>query len=738
MRKLLLLSIPIFTATVLIRAYHPALVAEPPQAIDILAQGPISAVGHGAMLDRQGQPIKATPQFLAEAQRYYLEALGKQLAGDAQARFATFQKRYASVGKWNATETSELNHAWIVWALNEVKPPQQSELASISQFLRHQLTAQTAAASVKPSPRVLELMPSAIAGAGKAGDKPQLLLSTTNSGAAYLAECASAGVPTPPDWGSPQWVSKGPLTVDFLQSSPDVEVFMFNAPSGVCYALPRSSGNTIGLLGVICLGRTTGNACFWDNQKNDLQVPIPKGAAVPISQFAGGFELEGGEGGTCTRCHAGENPFIIHPGTALSQPNIMPNKWYTPRVAASWPQNPGPTNLLACVSLAAGDASCLGCHSSAAAGGGRFPAVSTDLSGYCGILNKAMTLTMPPGSPNNAAYAKHRNALAAACLLPPSSSPAMADSDLDCVLDSKDNCKTVANSGQEDSDGDGLGNACDNCPTVSNVDQLNTDGDTEGNACDLDDDNDLCPDATDAKPLSDSSVVGFRVAVNCPDNAKDVWGWDGEDSDGDGQRNCTDPDDDNDGVLDGNDRCPIDKPVAGGAPGLECLKGAVSCPVQTPWDACMFGGCNTFLIKILSVINPNPVIIEKFTIVGTSIFLQASEKQSLEQIETAVLTVPQQQQVLNRVVGGRGRGGTAVANTNLVRMEIWSKDAPNKPGRRVAVIAQYDPRNVQLSSAEGQTALQVTAVRGRRTLLVQRTTLQQFVGKARSIAPLPK
>jgi len=52
-----------------------------------------------------------------------------------------------------------------------------------------------------------------------------------------------------------------------------------------------------------------------------------------------------------------------------------------------------------------------------------------------------------------------------------------------------------------DGDGDGIADSADNCPLVSNADQLDTDGDGQGNACDADDDNDDVSDTADNCPL---------------------------------------------------------------------------------------------------------------------------------------------------------------------------------------------------------------------------------------------
>jgi hypothetical protein len=76
-----------------------------------------------------------------------------------------------------------------------------------------------------------------------------------------------------------------------------------------------------------------------------------------------------------------------------------------------------------------------------------------------------------------------------------------ADSDVDGILNSADNCPTTPNPDQLDSDHDGIGDACDptpngdtdndevdnmadNCPTTPNPDQLDSDHDGIGDACD--------------------------------------------------------------------------------------------------------------------------------------------------------------------------------------------------------------------------------------------------------------
>lgn len=77
----------------------------------------------------------------------------------------------------------------------------------------------------------------------------------------------------------------------------------------------------------------------------------------------------------------------------------------------------------------------------------------------------------------------------------------LVDTDGDGIVDSSDNCPTIANADQADADHDGLGDACDtfdnrdddsdgiangadNCPTRANANQADADSDGRGDVCD--------------------------------------------------------------------------------------------------------------------------------------------------------------------------------------------------------------------------------------------------------------
>ena len=236
----------------------------------------------------------------------------------------------------------------------------------------------------------------------------------------YIRRCREAGVPLPPDWKAENgggnkdrgnWRFIGEQNPNFASGAPRSEVFAFDTgtssdPNGLCIALPRISGNTISLLGMICHSRDTGKACFWDNYGIGFTEEVPQSA------FIGGNDLEGGD--ICSDCHAGENPYVVHPGTAVDIGSAQDSPvWYDPLVPASWPQNPGPTSLLNFIPLEPGEGDCRDCHTQNDQG--RFPEVGA-LSMYCGtVLGNAVNQTMPTFNPGDPAYATHANALLAFC-----------------------------------------------------------------------------------------------------------------------------------------------------------------------------------------------------------------------------------------------------------------------------------------------------------------------------------
>lgn len=394
-------------------------VGPPPIERSTLARDPIVAVGHGAIVGLDGRAVDPAPAFAIEAQRYYLARLYRQASARDRAAFDARRRGLRERAPRTEAERIVTNAALIAWLNDAVQPRDAADVASKNMALLARFARIDPDRVTAVNPQAGELGPS-VAARLRAQGMLTFALSTQSGGQAYVDECARAGVPIPPDWGSSQWQSRGLLTVDFLGSTPEAEVFVYESesPRGVCMALPRSNGDTIGLLGIICLGTKSARSCFWDNQRNKQQFDIGKGDTVALSDFAGGADLYGGTGGTCTDCHAGENPYVVHPGQPMDLgTKIRPAKWSEPLVHPAWPQNAGPTTVLQGIQLGAGEKSCLACHQS----GTRFPDVSTQTPGYCGVvLPTALSRTMPSTSPGNtAAYTKHVDALTAACNRPP-------------------------------------------------------------------------------------------------------------------------------------------------------------------------------------------------------------------------------------------------------------------------------------------------------------------------------
>jgi hypothetical protein len=147
-----------------------------------------------------------------------------------------------------------------------------------------------------------------------------------NADTPYMASCRAQGVPIPPDWAETgtAWVKQGNLNTNgggsnLLQGATDAFVWTYTDPTvrGACIALPRGSGATGSLAGIICQGAVTGKACFWDNQlKIDPTAILGwAGKKLEIAKLVDGinFAAGGNVGGRCTSCHSGNNVFLISP-----------------------------------------------------------------------------------------------------------------------------------------------------------------------------------------------------------------------------------------------------------------------------------------------------------------------------------------------------------------------------------------------------------------------------------------
>jgi hypothetical protein len=235
----------------------------------------------------------------------------------------------------------------------------------------------------------------------------------------YMHDCWEAGVPLPPPWGDKRWKSKGKLTKVFALPQYTAEVYVYEStdPLGICYALPRRDAKgVIQALGIICQGRKSSKACFWDNKKPNTNPAVPitgddtKG--MDPAKIADGSNLVE----NCTDCHRGDNVFIIVPDTPL-EPNdpkktSVDNPPYTPVGKRKGWENPQKDYGLK-KDKDKKKMQCLRCHS--------IPELSDS---YCRVMKEMVEENwMPPAGYDVKDFAEDIAKLKAGCnALPPPSS----------------------------------------------------------------------------------------------------------------------------------------------------------------------------------------------------------------------------------------------------------------------------------------------------------------------------
>ncbi len=399
---------------------------------------PVAYIGHGALFSKDGKEIDRSVETLLSIQNFYfdnaLNMVGQRLSREASEEYKNKASTISQLSEHNQTEKNYFQFLVRASLIERLSLSIEPELRTFN--LGHaRLVKKLLGISFFPESKP-PIIPDNLRQMLSVSDSEEsgsiTLFSTFNLGQAYFDECAANGVPSPPDWLPPndpesQWENTGTLDNEFiLRNNFTAAPYVYNAPEGICIALPRIIDGTGDYLaiGIICLGRQTSKACFWDNQVNNEPFDIGADETVEIyagrrprennepelRNFAGGAELLDGEGGTCTACHSGENPFVLHPNTALGHPAIprtstMPDEWYDPLVHPSWPQNAGPSLAVPNIE---GINSCTGCHQQGPNNAGRFPKISVanninsmDGTGgsYCNaVLNQALALTMPPGN----------------------------------------------------------------------------------------------------------------------------------------------------------------------------------------------------------------------------------------------------------------------------------------------------------------------------------------------------
>lgn len=386
---------------------------------------PLRAVGHGAIIGADGVQLMPDREFILSAQDFYLDALLAAATALEPEHLQAFDRVQGTVDE-SVPDRVLANALLIEWLATRISSADAARVGMSAGALRNFYIEKFIAVE-GPLSLLLRSRGLGIELAQKLEQKGVLVLPDVESvNAQYLQQCRDAGVPIPPPIRSAGWSEPVEIAGEFLVPDAKAELMIHQStePEGVCMTLPRFGpleeggfSNNASLNGLICLGYESSNACFWDRRRGEI---YPRDEEIAIERLDSVAVL-GGDAGVCSDCHAGQNPFIVHPDKPAfaNLPRLNPVNWHQPLVPSNWPVNPGPTALLDAVPSTQ---QCSGCHQ-AGATAGPFPDVSR-LPQYCSMvlanaMDAAASGTMPPAGWDRNDFMNHIEALRRACRTPP-------------------------------------------------------------------------------------------------------------------------------------------------------------------------------------------------------------------------------------------------------------------------------------------------------------------------------
>lgn len=382
---------------------------------------PLTGFGHGKFFGKNGAVFDPTPQSVFEVQTYYLTKVTSSFDPVKDRKVLATLKKKKTLIDAAVGDKILANALYLDELLKASTKKEDVVLAGMLDGLRRDYIDRFAKLSFRNDPGIFSkgIHPDIARKLEEGGIT--VFLKTNASGDEYIKECRDAGVPIPPPMYAAPWKNQGVFSEEFIDDVKFADLWFYESksPEGACLALPRyasEKAKTADVLGLICVGKKTSKACFWDNPSSkDFVRDVP----VSIEEFVGGAALASNGQGTCTACHAGENPFVVHPDKipfAGLTPTLMPANWHDPLVHPSWPQNPGPTSVLNTVSS---QDRCDSCHQQGRAG--RFPDVSDpSIAAYCSVVLEQSVFggpkrTMPQGLGSIWGYFNHVDALLSLC-----------------------------------------------------------------------------------------------------------------------------------------------------------------------------------------------------------------------------------------------------------------------------------------------------------------------------------